>query len=310
MHASLYFALLGSLAIVAAVSPPRNGDPDVSNRFIVKLKPHASVNNVAAFLNTYQSTSPLESIDENQIDHEYDAIFPGFAGKFSHGFLSALHVAHPEDIEYVVPDGVVHAFAPTNTQGSNGQSEQASPPSWGLTRVSERKLDLKQPYVYPNSAGAGVDVFVVDTGVWFNHTDFGGRAEMVASFIDGEGNPSSVAINIDILCRKSGFKWSRNSLFRHHCVKHLWYCKKGQNFGRQGLKCLRKWYMVGCAFGCGLCCETRQTRKNGHVYVSGWRKEPGSQWYFSFFNNVVLMVLFLDAVNAAVKVSLLSFLSF
>jgi subtilisin family serine protease len=52
--------------------------------------------------------------------------------------------------------------------------------------VSQRDLDLSKPYVSPSHGGKGVDVYVVDTGVVDTHTDFGGRAKQIKSFIDGE----------------------------------------------------------------------------------------------------------------------------
>jgi subtilisin family serine protease len=43
--------------------------------------------------------------------------------------------------------------------------------------------------MYPDSAGAGVDVWVVDTGLFAAHAEFGGRATLVKSFVDGETTP-------------------------------------------------------------------------------------------------------------------------
>jgi len=111
----------------------------------------------------------------NKIDHEYSTVMNGFSGEMTPAFINAFKSAHANDIEYIVPDGIVHTLG-----------DQSSPPSWGLTRVSEHQLDLSQDYLYPDAAGTGVDVWVVDTGVQANHTDFGGRATMVKSFVDGE----------------------------------------------------------------------------------------------------------------------------
>jgi len=54
---------------------------------------------------------------------------------------------------------------------------QKSPPSWGLKRVSQRTLPMDDEYVYPSSAGEGARVYIVDTGIYRSHQDFGGRAE-------------------------------------------------------------------------------------------------------------------------------------
>ena len=51
---------------------------------------------------------------------------------------------------------------------------QQSPP-WGLDRIDQRSRSLSRSFSY-TSTGAGVNAYVIDTGVRFGHTDFGGRA--------------------------------------------------------------------------------------------------------------------------------------
>ncbi|KAI9596197.1 peptidase S8/S53 domain-containing protein [Syncephalis fuscata] len=80
-----------------------------------------------------------------------------------------------ERVEYVEPQQIMRIAAIQN-----------NPPSWGLPRVSNRRSGVGQAYNYPNSAGAGTEIWVIDTGVYAEHKDFGGRAKMVKSFIDGE----------------------------------------------------------------------------------------------------------------------------
>ncbi|KAI1312260.1 serine protease [Mortierella claussenii] len=74
-------------------------------------------------------------------------------------------------------------------------------PSWGLTRISQRQRDLKKDYSYMSTAGlevdigpliylpnirAGVDVYIIDTGVFEGHSDFEGRASNLVNFVSGE----------------------------------------------------------------------------------------------------------------------------
>ncbi|KIH91050.1 oryzin [Sporothrix brasiliensis 5110] len=46
----------------------------------------------------------------------------------------------------------------------------------GLSRISHAQVDPGSGYVYDNSAGYGTTVYVSDTGIQLNHTDFQGRA--------------------------------------------------------------------------------------------------------------------------------------
>jgi subtilisin family serine protease len=63
---------------------------------------------------------------------------------------------------------------------------QSPVPSWGLDRIDQRDLPLNNSYTYPDSAGNGVHIYVIDTGVRITHADFGGRASYGRDFIDGD----------------------------------------------------------------------------------------------------------------------------
>jgi oryzin len=56
--------------------------------------------------------------------------------------------------------------------------------TWGLGRISHRAQDTTT-YIYDSTAGSGVTVYVVDTGVYAAHSQFGGRASMGANFVSG-----------------------------------------------------------------------------------------------------------------------------
>jgi subtilisin family serine protease len=54
---------------------------------------------------------------------------------------------------------------------------QSPTPSWGLDRIDQTNTTYDKSYNYPSSAGAGVRVYVVDTGVMASDPDFAGRIE-------------------------------------------------------------------------------------------------------------------------------------
>lgn len=75
-------------------------------------------------------------------------------------------------VDYVEQDKKVYASA-----------TQSSPP-WGLDRIDQRSLPLSGTFTYTNS-GSGVTAYIIDTGIRFTHTDFGGRAVTGYDSVDG-----------------------------------------------------------------------------------------------------------------------------
>ncbi|MBZ4015870.1 S8 family peptidase [Streptomyces purpurogeneiscleroticus] len=63
---------------------------------------------------------------------------------------------------------------------------QKNPPSWGLDRIDQKTLPLNKSYVMPPGGGAGVSVYVLDTGVRTTHKDFGGRVRSGWDFVDDD----------------------------------------------------------------------------------------------------------------------------
>ncbi|HEX2211781.1 MAG TPA: S8 family peptidase [Longimicrobium sp.] len=59
-------------------------------------------------------------------------------------------------------------------------------PTWGLDRIDQRDLPLSNSYTYNNN-GAGVTVYVIDTGIQTSHPQFGGRASIGFDAYGGNG---------------------------------------------------------------------------------------------------------------------------
>jgi len=101
----------------------------------------------------------------NEMLHEYSIeSFQGYALRATENTLRFIRQAE-DVVELVEEDQFMTAFA-----------QQNNPPSWGLDRTSQRNLPLDNVYHYPDSAGAGVDMYTIDTGIQISHNDFGGRA--------------------------------------------------------------------------------------------------------------------------------------
>jgi aqualysin 1 len=93
--------------------------------------------------------------------HVYAHAIHGFAARMSED--EALTLSEDDRVRFVEEDSVVEAIA-----------TQSSPP-WGLDRIDESALPLSRTYSY-TTTGAGVNAYIIDTGIRRTHTQFGGRA--------------------------------------------------------------------------------------------------------------------------------------
>jgi len=122
-------------------------------------------------------SSVLSKIGESSVKYKYNKeLINGFAGKFDEKTL-ALVRADP-DVEAVYEDGIASIAA---------LATQTNAP-WGLERISKaakitaHSNSLSYTYTRDTLEGQGVDVYVLDTGVYVEHVEFEGRARWGASF--------------------------------------------------------------------------------------------------------------------------------
>lgn len=101
--------------------------------------------------------------------HRYRNVLNGFAAKLTDDEVASLR--NNLFVKHVECAQVMSMFQ---------QPAQCSTPkqvgSWGLTRIAEIQPDFNDLYAYPTQGGAGVDVYIIDTGIYVSNVDFGGRA--------------------------------------------------------------------------------------------------------------------------------------
>lgn len=80
-------------------------------------------------------------------------------------------------VVHVEEDQVVYASASVGrSNDDNAKLMKQFNATWNLARISSHKLPSENTYMYSKSAGKGVDVYVVDTGVDVTNPEFEGRA--------------------------------------------------------------------------------------------------------------------------------------
>lgn len=165
--------------IVATAEP-------VPNSYIVVLKPGADPKSVASLAQvsprfTYGTTSDAtgagQGISLSVAPAEGGGTTAGFAATLKPAELEALRrdqrVAYVEQDQYVTPEG-------HQTMDRYGDP-------WGLDRIDQRPSSLSGSY-RADASGAGVYVYIVDSGIQTSHAEFEGRAKTVYNSYGGNND--------------------------------------------------------------------------------------------------------------------------
>ena len=139
--------LLGAAALpaTAAAVPP--------DSYIVVLKDNVS--NAAAVASEHGRRHGAD------VGFVYGHALKGYSARISDGRVDSVRA--DSRVARIERDGDVHASA---TQ---------SGATWGLDRIDQKALPLSGTFSYLGN-GAGVTAYIIDSGIDFNHSEFGGRA--------------------------------------------------------------------------------------------------------------------------------------
>jgi len=135
----------------------------VPGQYVVVLRPHVA--DVAAGARGFAAQHGAK------VRRVYTAALRGFTlSNLPEAAAQALS-KNPQ-VAYVAQDEIVYAL-----------DEQPNA-TWGLDRIDQRDLPLSGSYAY-NATGLGVHAYIIDTGIWYSHAEFGGRASLFADVIEG-----------------------------------------------------------------------------------------------------------------------------
>jgi subtilisin family serine protease len=164
--------LLAPIFATAAFHPkayPVSGDI-ISGSYIVALKPEATLQKSLSHVFTMGALDKVGFLYGNRDG----STFKGFSLHSCDEKL-AIDIADTDDVLAIEQDQMAYAFAlQTN-------------PVWGLDRIDQASPTLDSLYYFKDSAGSGVDMYTLDTGIRYNHQDFQGRAKFFFSALSDDG---------------------------------------------------------------------------------------------------------------------------
>jgi len=140
------------------------------NRYIVVMKPGVAREAVGDLRQRVTGIG-------GKVVHVYTSALNGFSVEISPEGLQALRAL--PGIDYIETDqlGSGHTQQPPNPAGA---------PPTGIDRIDRRLAPLNGIYSY-SETGAGVNAYIIDSGIRATHSDFGGRASGAIDFV-GDGN--------------------------------------------------------------------------------------------------------------------------
>jgi subtilisin family serine protease len=188
------FGLTGLLSLALAEAPVKNADLSaeltVPNKYIVTYK----TGTTSSSKKKHQDAVTKAANKKNKkgvVDDISLGPLQGYVAEIPSSELT--NIANSAIVDYIEKDSIVNVSRVVSSSEhiqKRAATTQVNAP-WGLARISHKGTEpgsFGTGYYYDTTAGTGVRVYVVDTGIRTTHTEFGGRAIWGANFISGSPN--------------------------------------------------------------------------------------------------------------------------
>ena len=149
-------------------------------KFIVVFKNDAIFNDVTSVISTI-----LNELGFGVKKFEFQQVLKGFAVSIPSDKVDAFLKAMQNNplVEFVEHDRILQA--PPISQDSQRLA------TWGLDRIDQKELPLDTTYKTGGRTGSNVNAYVVDTGIFSAHTDFGNRVKLGYSNFPNDANEAT-----------------------------------------------------------------------------------------------------------------------
>lgn len=149
----------------AKIETGTNPSDAVPGRYIVIVSKEPAVKNQKAATILEELTGEVNKMSGARVNMKYSQSLTGFAARLSDKQVALLK--KDRRVLSIYQDRLVYL------EGTSTQEY----PSWGLDRLDQRGGLLDRAYSY-NATGAGVNAYIMDSGIRYSHQEFGERASL------------------------------------------------------------------------------------------------------------------------------------
>ncbi|XP_038072594.1 aqualysin-1-like [Patiria miniata] len=167
MHTCTLVLLLLVGVAAAGFAPLHKVNESIKGRYLIKFKDDLDVDTV---VDDIQRRVQQQRLGHAKISYRYYRVVKGMAAELSEEALEYIRTL--DEVECVSENPRSHATTP-----------------WGLDRIDQFNLPLDGSFSTSASynEGAGVEIWVVDSGIRPTHNDFGNRASVEFDAYGGDG---------------------------------------------------------------------------------------------------------------------------